>query len=82
MNAKPKAKAKTVKKASAKKKAAAKLTATDQVVNVIKRSKKGVDVAGPIKKTGLGERTVRNILFTAGKRGKIKRAARGIYVGA
>ena len=86
--AKPKAKVQTVKKAPpkkkpvAKKKAAAKLTATDQVVNIIKRSKKGVDVPALIKKTGLGERTVRNILFTAGKQGKIKRAGRGVYVGA
>ncbi len=79
--AKPKAKAKTVKKAPAKKKAS-KLTATDQVVNIIKRSKKGADVAGLIKKTGFGERTVRNILFKAGKQGKIKRAGRGVYVGA
>ena len=91
--AKPKAKAKTAKKAPAKKKVAAKkkpvakkkaakLTATDQVVNIIKRSKKGADVAGLIKKTGFGERTVRNILFKAGKQGKIKRVGRGIYVAA
>jgi len=91
--AKPKAKTKTAKKAPAKKKvaakkapakkkAAAKLTATDQVINIIKRSKKGVDVPTLLKKTGLGERTVRNILFKAGKQGKIKRAGRGVYVGA
>ena len=81
--AKPKAKAKTAKKKPvAKKKAAAKLTATDQVVNIIKRSKKGADVAGLIKKTGFGERTVRNILFKASKLGKINRAGRGVYVGA
>ncbi len=81
--AKPKAKAKTAKKKPvAKKKVAAKLTATDQVVNIIKRSKKGVDVPTLIKKTGFGERTVRNILFKAGKQGKIKRAGRGVYVGA
>jgi len=45
---KPKAKAKTTKKAPAKKKGAVKktaaLTATDQAVKIIKRSKKGVDV--------------------------------------
>ena len=75
------AKAKTAKKAPAKKKAAAP-TATDQVVNIIKRSKKGVDVPALMKKAGLGERTVRNILFRAGKQGKIKRADRGVYVGA
>ena len=80
--AKPKAKAKTAKKAPAKKKAATKLTATDQVISIIKRSKKGVDVPTLIKKTGFGERTVRNILFKAGKQGSIKRAGRGIYVAA
>ena len=79
--AKPKVKAKTAKKAPAKKKGA-KLTATDQVVNIIKRSKKGVDVSGLMKKTGFGERTVRNILFKAAKQGNIKRAGRGVYVGA
>ena len=78
--AKTKAKAKPVKKAPAKKAAAP--TATDQVLGIIKRSKKGVDVPTLMKKTGFGERTVRNILFRAGKQGKIKRAGRGIYVGA
>ncbi len=91
--AKPKAKAKTAKKAPAKKKAvakkkapakkkAAKLTATDQVVNIIKRSKKGADVPTLIKKSGLADKTIRNILFRAGKQGKIKRAGRGVYMGA
>lgn len=88
--AKAKAKAKPVKKAPAKKpaekkvsaKKAAAPTATDQVLGIIKRSKKGIDVPTLMKKTGFGERTVRNILFRAGKQGKIKRAGRGIYVGA
>jgi len=79
--AKPKAKAKTARKAPAKK-TGGKLTATDQVVNIIKRSKKGADVPTLMKKADLGERTVRNILFRAGKQGKIKRAGRGVYVGA
>ncbi len=74
--------AKLEKAQAAAKKKGAKLTATDQVVNIIKWSKKGVDVAGLMKKTGVGERTVRNILFKAGKQGKIKRAGRGLYVGA
>ena len=89
--AKRKPKAKATKKVAAKKKAVAKKrtakkatapTATDQVLGIIKRSKRGVDVPTLIKKTGLGERTVRNILFRAGKLRKIKRAGRGIYVGA
>jgi len=79
---KAKAKAKTAKKKPVAKKKGAKLTATDQVVNIIKRSKKGVDTPTVMKKTGFGERTVRNILNRAGKQGKIKRAARGVYVGA
>ena len=82
---KTKAKARPAKKVPAKKTAAKKAaapTATDQVLGIIKRSKKGVDVPTLMKKTGLGERTVRNILFRAGKQDKIKRAGRGIYVGA
>ena len=87
-NRKPKAKAKAAKRAPAKKKpvakkkTGAKLTATDQVVNIIKRSKKGVDAPTLMKKTGLADKTIRNILFRAGKQVKIKRAGRGVYVGA
>jgi septal ring factor EnvC (AmiA/AmiB activator) len=88
---KPKAKAKVTKKARARKKVAAKKkapakkraakpTATDQVVNIIKRSKKGVDVPTLVKKTGLADKTVRNILFRASKQRKIKRSGRGVYV--
>ena len=84
---KTKAKAKTTKKAPVKKKPvakkkSAKLTATDKVVNIIKRARKGVDVATLMKKTGLADKTLRNILFRASKLGKIKKAGRGIYVGA
>jgi predicted RNase H-like nuclease (RuvC/YqgF family) len=79
---KARAKVKAAKKAPAKKKGVAKLTATDQVVNIIKRSKKGADVPTLMKKTGLVDKTLRNILFRAGKLGKIKRAGRGVYVGA
>ena len=79
--AKPKAKAKTAKKAPVKKKAT-KLTAADQVVNIIKRSKKGADVPTLIKKTGFEDKKIRNILFKAGKQGKIKRAGRGVYLAA
>jgi len=83
---KPKAKAKTTKKAPAKKKGAVKktaaLTATDQAVKIVKRSKKGVDVPTLKKKTGFEDKKIRNILNRASKQGKIKRAGRGIYVGA
>jgi demethoxyubiquinone hydroxylase (CLK1/Coq7/Cat5 family) len=67
-------------KAPAKK--ATKLTDTDKVLNVIKRSKKGVDVATLRKKTGFDEKKVRNIVTRAFSQKKIKRAGKGIYIGA
>lgn len=78
---KPKAKAKITKKAPARKKAA-KLGATDQVLRIIERSKKGVDVPTLMKKTGFDVRKVRNIVFRTFKQEKIKRTGKGIYVGA
>ena len=72
---------KTTTKASARKQVP-KPTATDQVVKIIKRSQKGVDVPTLAKKTGFEDKKIRNILFRASKQGKIKKAARGIYVGA
>ncbi len=83
-------KAKTVKKASAKKAPAKKAiarkkappaTATDKILTIIKRSKKGVDVLTLKKKTGFDDKKVRNIIFRASKEGKIKKSGRGIYVG-
>ena len=84
---KPKAKAKTTRKAVAKKKGTAKkkaatLTATDQVLKIIRRSKKGVDAPTLMKKTGFEDKKIRNILFRSSKQGKIKKGGRGIYVGA
>jgi hypothetical protein len=56
------------------------LTDTDKVVNIIKQSKKGVNVPSLIKITGFGDKKIRNIVFRASKQGKIKKAGRGIYV--
>jgi len=78
---KPKAKTKPKKRAPAKKKGAA-LTATDQIINIIKKAKKGIEAPTLIKKTGFADKKIRNILMRASKQGKIKRAARGIYVAA
>ena len=79
-------KAKATKKAPTKKapakKTAAKLTATDKVLRIINRSKKGVDVAALMKKTGFNEKKVWNILHRIYKQGRIQRAGRGIYIGA
>jgi len=57
-------------------------TATDQVLKIIKGSKKGVDAPTLIKKTGFNQKKVRNILFRTYKQGKIKRLEKGIYTGA
>jgi len=73
--------AKKTTKAPAKKKAA-KVTATDQVLKIIKSSKKGVGAATLMKKTGFNQKKVTNILQRTFKAGKIKRAAKGIYIGA
>jgi hypothetical protein len=70
-----------VKKAAPRKKAA-KATATDQILKIIKRSRKGVDVPTLKTKTGFEDKKVRNIIFRASKEGKIKKVGRGIYVGA
>jgi hypothetical protein len=70
---------KAAKKPAVKKKAAAP-TATDQVLKIITRSKKGVDVPTLMKKTGFDEKKVRNIVTRAFSQKKIKRVARGIYV--
>jgi hypothetical protein len=56
-------------------------SATDQVLDVINRSKKGVNTATLMKKTGFDRQKVRNILQRTYKQGKIKRAGRGIYIG-
>ena len=82
----PKTKAKrsarkaTVRKAAARKKSV-QATATEQVLQIIKRSRKGVDVPTLRAKTGFDDKKVRNIVFRASKEGKIKKSGRGIYVG-
>ena len=71
----------TVMKVAAKK-TTRQTTATDQILGIIKRFKKGVDIATLKKKTGFDDKKVRNIVFRASKEGKIKKSGRGIYVGA
>jgi pantothenate kinase len=77
---KTKTKAKTVitKKAPAK---GGKKTDTDKLLAVINRSKKGVDTATLMKKTGFDQKKVRNMLNRTYKQGKITRVEKGIYVG-
>jgi hypothetical protein len=59
-----------------------KQTDTDKVLAILKRSKKGVDTASLMKKTGFNQKKVRNILQRTYKQGKIKRVEKGIFVGA
>jgi predicted transcriptional regulator of viral defense system len=59
-----------------------KMTATQQILSVVRRSRKGVDVPTLKIKTGFEDKKVRNIIFRASKEGKIKKVGRGIYVGA
>jgi len=75
----PTTKAKTVaKRAPAK---GGKKTDTDKVLEIINRSKKGVDTATLMKKTGFNQKKVRNMLNRTYKQGKITRVEKGIYVG-
>ena len=80
------AKKTAVAKTSAKKAASGKktglATATDEILKIIKRAKKGVDVLTLKKKTGFDDKKVRNIVFRAAKEGRIKKSGRGVYVGS
>ena len=58
-----------------------KITDTDKLLAIINRSKKGVDTATLMKKTGFDQKKVRNMLNRTYKQGKITRVAKGIYVG-
>lgn len=69
---------KASKKTSAKK--ATSTTATDTVLSIIKRSKKGLNTAALEKKTTFDAIKVRNIIFRLKRQGKIQSKSRGIYV--
>ena len=73
---------KTPKKKSAANRKTAATTDTAKILNIIKRSKKGLDVATLQQKTGFGEKKIRNVIYKAFRQGIIKRAGRGIYLGA
>jgi len=73
-----KPKAKAAKKAVAKK--PAKLSASGTVLAIIKRSRKGIDKASLIKKTGFEDRKIRDITYRLRKQGKIKSVGKGLYV--
>ena len=72
--------AKAVEKAPAKK--TAKLSASGTVLAIIKRSRKGVDKATLIKKTGFEDKKIRDITYRLRKQCKIKSAGKGIFIKA
>ncbi len=69
-----------VKKPAAKK--PAKLTAVDTVVGFINRTKKGIDTAALMEKTGFNEKKIHNIVYKLKKQGKVKSVGRGVYLKA
>jgi len=76
-----KARAKTPAKKDPAKMKTQGLRDTAKVLAIIKRSKKGVDVATLRQKTGVDEKKIRNVIYKAFKEGIIKRTVRGIYRG-
>jgi len=58
------------------------LSASETVLAIIKRSRKGIDTATLKKKTGFEGRKVGDIIFRLRKQGKIKSERKGLYVEA
>lgn len=54
----------------------------DTVVGIIRRSRKGVNVARIREKTGLDDTKIRNLIYKAKRQGKVKNLRRGIYIKA
>ena len=80
VKAKParKAPAKPFKKPVAKKEKPA--TAADTVLGIINRSKKGVEIAALVEKTGFEPKKIHNIVYKLKKQGKIKSEEKGVYL--
>jgi hypothetical protein len=57
-------------------------SATETVLKIITRSKKGVGTVAIQEKTGFKSRKIWDIVHRAGKEGKIKKVGRGIYIKA
>ena len=56
-----------------------KKSGTQTVLDMIRKSPKGIDAGTLIKKTGFEDKKIRNILFKALTDGKIERVGRGVY---
>ncbi len=78
---------KTVKKSAPKKaveenasKKVAAPTAVETILKLIGQNKKGLNTAALIEKSGFNAKKVQNTVFRLRKQGRIKNAAKGIYV--
>lgn len=74
------AKKKTAKKSSSVTKKAGAETAFDSVVNIISRSKQGVNTSQIKDKTGFNDKKIANIIYKAKNRKLIKSVSKGVYV--
>ncbi|PIE66749.1 MAG: hypothetical protein CSA23_07580 [Deltaproteobacteria bacterium] len=63
----------------AKNGATAPKSATDTVMDLIRREKDGIGVAAIRKRTGYDDKKLRNIIFRLNQMGKIERVSRGSY---
>jgi len=79
------AKKASTKKVAAKKTAAKKpiqKTAYTTMIGIVNRSKKGVNVATLMKKTGFNQKKIANLVLKARKLRQIKSVEKGVYVKA
>lgn len=73
------------KKASAKKapaKKAEKMTASDTILNIIKKRRTPIDTVTLKKDTGFKDNNIRMIVYRLKKRGEIKSVSKGVYAKA
>lgn len=52
----------------------------DTVVGIVRRSRKGINVASIREKTGFDDKQIRTYIYKAKRQGKIKNKSRGVYV--
>jgi len=76
--AKEKVAKRTLKKAPAKKPTRGEAVQT--ILEIIKKSKNGIDTAGLMEKTRFNQKKIQNLLFKLRKQGKVKSISRGVYV--
>ncbi len=79
VTARPKARKRTAPKKKPVSRAKPKMTSSGKVLEVMKKSRGGVNVAKLKASTGFEDKKIRNVLSRLSKQGKVKRAGRGIY---